>query len=165
MANQTALSPFLTPRQKAREVAFQILFSFENVNEARSTTEAQSVFKTHYQHFSAQGAAFELPGESKDFCERLIIETLTHLPAIDEMLKKHAINWRMERFASTDKAFLRLGAAELMFFKDIPAKVTLEEIIELSKAFGEADTPKFINGILDPISKEDISIQGKVPSV
>lgn len=163
-------SRFLTPRQRAREVAFQILYALEQAQElpedtlSLSRASAQKYFQLHYDHFSKKNNIFELPGESKDFCERIILETLTQLKTIDSLIKKHALNWKFERLAATDKAFLRIGAAELLFFKDVPAKVTLEEIIELSKVYGEEETPKFVNGILDPISKDPVSLAGKIES-
>ena len=80
------------------------------------------------------------------------------------MIIKHAENWRLDRISAVDKAFLRMGVAELLYFKDVPASVTLNEVVELSKYFGEADTSAFLNGLLDPISKEPIAVAGKVPS-
>jgi N utilization substance protein B len=80
------------------------------------------------------------------------------------MIEKHAQNWRLERLGSVEKALLRIGVAELMYFKDVPASVTLDEVIELAKHFAEADAPAFLNGILDPVSKEPESMQGKVAS-
>ncbi len=57
-----------------------------------------------------------------------------------------------------------MGTAELLYFKDVPASVTLDEVVELSKRFGEAETPAFLNGILDPIAKEPDAIDKKTPS-
>ena len=57
-----------------------------------------------------------------------------------------------------------MGTAELLYFKEVPASVTLNEVVELSKLFGEAETPAFLNGILDPISQEPLAQAGKVAS-
>jgi transcription termination factor NusB len=64
-----------------------------------------------------------------------------------------------------EKSFLRMGTAELLYFKDVPASVTLDEVVELSKRFGENDTPLFLNGILDPISKLPEAQSNKVASL
>ena len=80
------------------------------------------------------------------------------------MIVKHAQNWRIDRINSVDKSILRMGIAELLFFKDVPASVTMDELVELSKVFGEAETPSFVNGILDPISREPMATNGKVAS-
>ena len=144
--------PYLTPRQKAREVAFQFLYRLD----LEKTVDAKD-FEKHAAHF-------QIPAESFEFAERLVRTTTTCLAAIDDMITKHAQNWRIDRMGAIEKAFLRMAVAELMYFKDVPASVTLNEVVELSKLFGESDTPAFLNGILDPISKEDTSVRGKVLS-
>ena len=148
----------LTPRQKAREIAFQFLYRFDQdlIPEANETWIREE-FKKHTEHFGE----FAL---SHEFALRLIQTTLQELKRIDSLIEKAAQNWKLERIGAVDKSFLRLGTAELVFFKEIPASVTLNEIVELSKSFGEADTPLFLNGILDPISKLPESLAGKVPS-
>lgn len=148
----------LTPRQKARELAFQFIYRFDGlIDPLVETSEIESEFAKHLSHFG--GNDF-----STEFALRLILTTLREIRKVDETIERCAENWRFERIAAVDKAFLRIGAAELLFFKDVPAKVTLNEIIELSKLFGEKDTPLFLNGILDPISRDPLALAGKVPS-
>jgi N utilization substance protein B len=132
----------LTPRQKAREIAFQFIYRFDQEKESLfSSTEVEAEFKKHTSHFGVH----EL---SSEFALRLIETTLKQLQSIDATIERFAQNWKFERIAAVDKAFLRIGTAELLFFKDVPASVTLNEIIELSKQFGEIDTPLFLNDIL-----------------
>lgn len=148
----------LTPRQKAREMAFQFLYRFDQDKESNlSATQIDEAFKKHEGDFG------DFP-QSEEFALRLIKTTLTELKHVDAMIVKHAENWRHERLGAIEKSFLRIGTAELLYFKDVPASVTLNEIIELSKSFGEAETPLFLNGILDPISQESQALAGKVPS-
>jgi N utilization substance protein B len=145
---------YSSPRHKAREIAFQFIYRFDQ------ETPMTQVF----EEFSRHATHFECPQESFDFAARLAETTLKQLKSIDEMIVKYAQNWRIDRMNSVDKSILRMGVAELLFFKDVPASVTLNELVELAKAFGEADTPSFINGILDPISREPLALSGKVPS-
>ncbi len=148
----------LTPRQKARELAFQFLYRFDRETAEEFTPgQIESEFRKHSEHFGEFQHSF-------DFALRLIQMTLKEIRSIDSLIAAQASNWKMDRLGSVEKAFLRIGTAELMFFKDVPASVTLNEIIELSKAFGEDDTPLFLNGILDPISKLPEALAGKVPS-
>ena len=146
-------NPF-SPRHKAREIAFQFIYRYDQES---PTTQIYDEFARHAEHF-------ECPQESFDFAARLAETTLKQLIAIDDMIVKHAQNWRLDRMNSVDKSILRMGVAELLFFKDVPASVTLNELVELSKAFGEAETPSFVNGILDPVSREPMAVNGKVPS-
>ena len=147
-------SPHVTPRQKAREIAFQFIYRYDNF---AAPVAIFDEFTKHAEHFNC-------PPESFEFAARLAETTLKQLTAIDEMIQKHAQNWRLERIGAVDKAMLRMGIAELMFFKDVPTAVTLNEVVELSKDFGEAETPAFINGLLDPISREPMVLAGKVAS-
>jgi transcription antitermination factor NusB len=154
----TSKSQPLSPRQKARELAFQFLYRFDREMKPDLSPEMiEADFRLHTRHFGD----FEL---STDFALRLIQTTLKELATVDRTIESVAQNWKFDRIGAVDKAFLRMGAAELLFFKDVPASVTLNEIIELSKSFGEEDTPLFLNGILDPISKLPEAVSGKVPS-
>ena len=148
----------VTPRQKAREIAFQFIYRYDQTdNNTVALSQIFDEFTKHAEHFNC-------PEESFEFAARLADVTIKQLIPIDEMIQKHAQNWRLERISSVDKAILRMGIAELLFFKDVPASVTLNEVVELSKDFGEAESPAFINGILDPISREALALAGKVPS-
>lgn len=154
----TSPSTFLTPRQRARELAFQFLFRHDQDSESTLTpSQIEADFSKHAEHFKTRD-------ESLEFALRLVQTALKELKTIDATIVKHAENWRLERLGTIEKSLLRIATAELLYFKDVPASVTLNEIVELSKAFGEADTPAFINGILDPISREPQALAGKVPS-
>jgi N utilization substance protein B len=151
--------PFLTPRQRARELAFQFLYRFYQDKKTESTpAQIAEDYKTHVSHFESNA-------ESEEFALRLIQTTLAHLDTIDPIILQHLENWRLERVGAIEKSFLRMGTAELLYFKDVPASVTLDEVVELSKRFGENDTPLFLNGILDPISKLPEAQSNKVASL
>jgi N utilization substance protein B len=150
----------LTPRQRAREAAFQFLFHLEQSGSASGQmvpSEIERDFELHAQHF-------HIREDSLDFARRLVTTVARSLPTIDGAILTQSENWKFERIGAIEKSFLRMGIAELLFFKDVPASVTLNEVIELSKFFGEEDTPTFLNGVLDPISKLPEALQGKVAS-
>lgn len=140
-------------RKKAREAAFQYLYQLDQPG----GEGPHSDFKSHAKHFGLEEDSFE-------FANRLATAVLTHVVAIDSMISKHARDWRIERLGAVEKSLLRLGVAELLYFKEVPASVTLDEIIELAKSFAEADAPAFLNGILDPVSREPEALAGKVAS-
>ncbi|WP_077616625.1 transcription antitermination factor NusB [Caenibacillus caldisaponilyticus] len=91
-------------------------------------------------------------GRSDGFLEQLVKTTAEHLDRIDETIKKYLINWTFDRLANVDKAILRLAVCELLYFDDIPVKVTLNEAIELAKTFGDDDSHRFTNGVLAKIA-------------
>lgn len=89
-----------------------------------------------------------------DFALRLIKGTIEHQEEIDNLISEKADNWALDRIAVVDRNILRLSIYGLLYEKDIPAGVTINEAIELAKLYGEADSSKFINGILGGIARE-----------
>jgi len=84
----------------------------------------------------------------------LIRGTLEHRDEADELIKKHAQNWELHRMAAVDRNILRLAIYEMLYRDDIPPVVSINEAIELAKAYGGADSGRFVNGILDRIRKD-----------
>lgn len=87
----------------------------------------------------------------RDYATQLVDGCKAHRDAIDARLKDAAEHWDLDRMALIDLTVLRIGAYELMFRKDIPPKVAINEAIDLGKSFGGAESGPFINGILDRI--------------
>ena len=77
-----------------------------------------------------------------------------NLPSIDEIITKHAPEWPMDQIPVVDRNVLRLGVYELMFLKQVPPKVAINEAVELGKTFGGESSGKFVNGVLGTIYKE-----------
>jgi N utilization substance protein B len=69
------------------------------------------------------------------------------------VIKEYSTNWTLERMAKVDLSLLRLATFELLFHPDVPTSVVINEAIEIGKRYGTKDTPAFINGILDKISR------------
>jgi N utilization substance protein B len=87
------------------------------------------------------------------FAEELVRGVYDQLETIDETLHSYSTNWSLERMARVDLALLRLSAYELMYRPDIPVNVIINEAVEIGKRYGTKETPAFINGILDRISR------------
>ena len=94
------------------------------------------------------------PERVRTRARELIIDTRTHQESIDERIQTAAENWELKRMTPVDRNILRLAACELIHRPDVPPKVTVNEAVELGKAFGTAESPGFINGVLDKIAKE-----------
>ena len=91
--------------------------------------------------------------EVRAFTEKLVLGTLDKKPDIDKMIERFAENWKIGRMAFVDRNILRLSAYEICFLEEIPIKVAINEAVELAKRYGEPDSSKFVNGILDKIAK------------
>jgi len=88
------------------------------------------------------------------FAEELIHGVIEHIDAVDAEIVAHAKNWKFERIAKVDLAILRLAIYELLFRKDIPPIVSINEAIDLGKVFSNPDSKRFINGILDQMKNK-----------
>jgi N utilization substance protein B len=97
----------------------------------------------------------EVEAEVSDFASSLVLGTLKNLKRIDEAITSYASNWKLSRMAVIDRNVLRLATYELLFCDDIPRKVSINEAVDLAKKFGDMESGKFVNGILDKISKEE----------
>ena len=78
------------------------------------------------------------------------------ITGIDEKISEYATNWQLKRMAVIDRNVMRLGLFELKYSKDIPPKVAINEAVELAKKYGDLESSKFVNGILDKIHKKEI---------
>ncbi len=77
---------------------------------------------------------------------------------IDKLLAEYALNWDLSRMSVIDRNILRLGSFEILFLKEIPFAVSINEAIELAKTFGTDDSFKFVNGILNRVKNEKKSL-------
>jgi N utilization substance protein B len=88
----------------------------------------------------------------EQFARCLYDGTLTHRGAIDQKLAAVAENWSVERMAAVDRNILRLGAFELLHQPETPLRVVIDEAVELAKRYGSAESPAFVNGLLDRLA-------------
>lgn len=95
----------------------------------------------------------KIRNKQRDFALDLFKGVTDQLEKIDEAIVKHLKDWDFDRLGSIERATLRLGAYEIMF-GELDSAVIINEAIEVAKAFGSEQSPKFINGVLDAISKD-----------
>ena len=89
---------------------------------------------------------------TRAFANQLFEGAAKQVAALDETIRKHCENWRLERLAAIDRAILRLAIHE-MSSADTPRKVVLNEAVELAKRFSSEDSGAFVNGVLDSVHK------------
>jgi transcription antitermination protein NusB len=99
--------------------------------------------------------------DAKAFAERLVEGVLAHKKDLDSLIGKYATNWKISRMQIVDRNILRLGAYELLWLDEVPAKVTVNEAIELARDFGDDEAAKFVNGILDKILATEAKLDSK----
>jgi N utilization substance protein B len=128
-------------RRKARELVLKSLYSYEITN-----TEPKSIMSDLLSKST-------LDSPSQLFASQLFQKVLENIKSIDNMIRECVKNWDINRLAIIDKNVIRMGISELLFFSDIPQKVSIDEAIELAKKYGSEDSGSFVNGILDHIAK------------
>jgi len=94
--------------------------------------------------------------EVKNYADGIVLGVCHNHARIDRLISDCATNWELGRMAVIDRNILRLGAYELIFAEDIPPKVAINEAIDIAKRYGDKDSGKFVNGVLDKISKEKV---------
>jgi len=126
-------------RRKARELAVQVLFCLEFLE-----GDVSAVFDLVCENFSSKKAP-------RAFARDLVLGTCEKMREIDGMIRGSSRNWRLERMPRLDRSILRLAVFEILYKEDIPPKVSIDEAVDLGKRFGNRESGKFINGILDDI--------------
>ena len=90
----------------------------------------------------------------KEFAVELVKGTLNNLEKIDAMIETVTENWLLKRMAAVDRNILRFAAYEILFRKDIPSAVTINEALEIAKKYSTTEAPAFLNGVLDRLARE-----------
>lgn len=104
-----------------------------------------------------------IEAQVQEFTNRLAFGVVHELASIDAKISLYATNWQLKRMAIIDRNILRIGVFEFFYAVDIPPKVTINEAVELAKKYGDLDSSKFVNGILDKIHKTEVIPQGIKP--
>jgi len=132
-------------RTLAREHALKILYQFDITKRPM-----EAVVASYWQ-----------AEETKDreiiaYADLLAQGVGGHIEDIDHKISDYATNWQIRRMAIIDRNIMRIGLYELQYATDIPPKVAINEAVELAKKYGDLESSKFVNGILDRIHKKEI---------
>jgi N utilization substance protein B len=130
-------------RRDGRVAALQFIYAWSINPPANLANDLASFFEN-----------CDEPREHYAFCEELIHGVIEHAADLDSRIKGLAHNWEFERIAKIDLAILRLAMFEMVYRKDIPPVVSINEAIDLSKQFSNLDSKRFINGILDRLKDQ-----------
>jgi N utilization substance protein B len=94
----------------------------------------------------------------RSFAEQILHGVVKEKDAIDAMIDKYSLNWRIKRMPLVDRNILRLGVFELCYMPEIPVSVTLNEAIELGKCYSTREAGAFVNGLLDKIAHDVVTV-------
>jgi transcription antitermination factor NusB len=126
-------------RRRARELAIQVLFHMEyNPGDPGES-------------FERVCESFGPPREIRTYSRDVVVGVCENKAILDRMIRRSSKNWRVERMSRVDRNILRIAIYEVLYRKDVPPKVSIDEAVELGKQYGTEDSGAFINGILDHI--------------
>lgn len=134
----------MNARHLARILAFQTIYQldFFGFLEKESEEETEKIFQYQLKEFNFPSLKYI------DFSKKIITAVIKNLKEINKSLEKFAPEWPIEQISLIDRNILRIGIAELLFLKETPPKVAINEAIELAKTFGSETSGRFVNGVL-----------------
>ena len=131
-------------RTRARAWVLQIHYKWESSGFASSLIDA----------FSDTTATRLISQTRLPYVRTLVTLIENHLEEIDTHIRSALDNWHLDRVSSIDRGILRIAAAELFYLDEVPPKVSIQEAILLAEAYGGSDSPRFVNGVLDAVFKD-----------
>ena len=139
----------MSNRHLARTIAMQTLFSwdFNGKKEKNLNDLIEQNFKQFAPKFNDHG-----------FVKGMINGVIKNEEEIDRYITKYATEWPLDQITIVDRNILRIGVYELVFDREIPSKVAINEAIEIAKTFGGESSGKFVNGVLGAIYKDAAEI-------
>lgn len=126
-------------RRKSRELALQALFGMDMTGD---TSEEM------LQRFCA---VYDPPSKAVPFLLELVRGVTGSRALIDRLIERFSRNWRLSRMSCVDRNIMRIAVYEMLYCGDIPAKVSINEAIDIGKKYGTEESGAFINGILDSV--------------
>ncbi len=132
----------MTNRRQARECALEVLYRLDLVGDEPENTISEILLRKNPSE------------ETENYLRRLIGAVLGNQQETDATLRKHLRRWRLERLTVLDRAILRLAAAEILYFDDVPPKVSINEAVDIARKYGDDEAGKFVNGVLDGVFQE-----------
>lgn len=131
-------------RRKARICALQMLFQYDIAQ-----TRVDELATTYWEAFGD-----DMGNVARDFSNNLALGAISRLDEIDDLIKRRAEHWRINRMAVVDRNILRLAIYEFLYEVDTPKTVVINEALEIARRFSTFEATQFINGILDAIKRD-----------
>ncbi len=131
----------MSSRRKAREFALQLLFQQDLTHNS-----AEEIGQVFWKSTTADDP-------TRNFAEHLFHQALKNNELIDNLIRKHALHWRLERMSAVDRNVIRMAVAEFLY-TETPKVVVIDEAIEVARKYSGDEATEFVNGVLDAIRAE-----------
>ncbi|WP_405114998.1 transcription antitermination factor NusB [Paenibacillus sp. FSL K6-1217] len=147
-------------RRLAREIIVQSLYQME-MNDVEVTDAVEMLIEEAADENETERVITD-EIELKAYVIEHVNGVWEHKMAIDDMLEHYLKGWQMSRLSRVDRQILRLATFEMIFASDVPAKVSVNEAIDLAKHFGTEDSGKFVNGVLGKMIQDVDTLRAKL---
>lgn len=147
-------------RRLGRELAVQSLYQME-MNEV-AAFDAVSMLISEAGNENEGEVKLEDADRLAEYVLALVNGVWTNKTVLDDLLGGYLKGWQISRLSRVDRQILRLSAYEMIFAEDVPAKVAVNEAIELSKHFGTEESGKFVNGVLGKMIQDSDELKSKL---
>jgi N utilization substance protein B len=131
-------------RRRGRELALRVLFELEGTD------------KDHGPALAYQGAEMGVPADALEYARALVEGTLEHVGHIDAVIAAASENWDLVDFGKVERAVLRLGTYEVLYEASTPVAVSIDESLELARAYAGDEAVPLVNGVLGRIARERV---------
>ena len=130
------------PRSRARSWVLQLLYGWDITGESDLREWSREALRGR-----------SVSSRYRPYIDRLLVALESKLPECDRRIEGSMPNWRLERLAAVDRNILRIGVVEMLAMDDVPDTVAIHEAIRLAEKYGGDDSPGFVNGVLDAVSR------------
>ncbi len=141
----------------AREAALQVLYCIDMQRDWFLETQTLDTLWEQAREGMPEDWNNEQQRRVQRFAYKLIEGVLNKREEVDSILAKYAEHWSVERMTAIDRSILRMAAFELLFEENVPPKTAVNEAIEMAKKFGDKDSGRFINGLLDRVMRSELN--------
>ena len=174
--SSSAGEAFRRRRFLARTSAMQYAFQMDVQNTWEASVEQLADFRSHlrYELLGGDDDELSLPladeelAAAWEYALQLMRGLAQRHAEVDSLIRQAATNWSLERMSLVDRAILRLAAFEMAFQKKVPVATAINDAVEIAKRYGEVDTQRFVNGVLDRIrqnlGRAATSMRAEVPA-
>ena len=145
-------------RSTAREIAIQLGFSVVMTESFAEDVLDEFFEKEHYETLAKESELFsEYPNQKQmEYIRTLVKLVFNHRLELDEYIRRYAHGWKTERISKTAAAIMRIAMCEMLFMEDIPCAASINEAVELSKGYEDAEVVSFINGVLGAFYRGEV---------
>jgi N utilization substance protein B len=123
----------------------------------RSDQRRAAVFALYQSEVTGREPADQLDADASAFTRELVDGTAAHWAELDELISRYSHGWALDRIAPLERNIMRVALYELLHRPDVPAEVAIDEAVEAAKELCSADAPKFVNGILGAVEREEVA--------